>query len=81
MQNVTSRAGAEKRHVDWALHTMQAEIDYIIHRAKNSEEKAKKAMVDGWYLYLNKTMYQFSTSQRRPLKLKTADGNENAMLG
>merc|ERR1712078_953475 len=46
MTTVNSRAGAEKRRVEGALHTMQAEIDDLLHQAKNSEEKAKKAMVD-----------------------------------
>merc|ERR1711935_488953 len=46
MTTVNSRAGAEKRHVEGALHTMQAEIDDMLHQAKNSEEKSKKAMVD-----------------------------------
>merc|ERR1719422_359835 len=46
MTTVNSRAGADKRRVEGALHTMQAEIDDMLHQAKNSEEKAKKAMVD-----------------------------------
>merc|ERR1719493_259384 len=46
MTTVNSRAGAEKRRVEGAVHTMQAEIDDMLHQAKNSEEKAKKAMVD-----------------------------------
>merc|ERR1711922_39642 len=46
MTTVNSRAGAEKRRVEGALHTMQAEIDDMLHQAKSSEEKAKKAMVD-----------------------------------
>merc|ERR1712117_165253 len=46
MTTVNSRAGAEKRRVEGSLHTMQAEIDDLLHQAKNSEEKAKKAMVD-----------------------------------
>merc|ERR1712066_1039808 len=29
-----------------AVHTLHAEIDDMLHQAKNSEEKAKKAMVD-----------------------------------
>merc|ERR1712051_1178510 len=41
-----SKAGAEKRHLESAIHTMHAEIDDMLHSAKNSEEKAKKAMVD-----------------------------------
>ncbi len=28
------------------VHTKHAEIDDLLHQAKNSEEKAKKAMVD-----------------------------------
>merc|ERR1712060_155377 len=43
---VNSRAGAEKRSLEGNVHTMQAEIDDMLHQAKNSEEKAKKAMVD-----------------------------------
>merc|ERR1712048_1542227 len=46
MQSVNSRAASDKRRVEGALHTMQAEIDDMLHQAKNSEEKAKKAMVD-----------------------------------
>merc|ERR1711963_322127 len=46
MNTINSRAGADKRRVEGALHTMQAEIDDLLHQAKNSEEKAKKAMVD-----------------------------------
>merc|ERR1719419_1794952 len=45
MTTVNSRASAEKRAVEGALHTMQAEIVDMLHRAKNSEERAKKAMV------------------------------------
>merc|ERR1712088_801680 len=43
---INSRANSDKRRVEGALHTMQAEIDDLLHQAKNSEEKAKKAMVD-----------------------------------
>ena len=46
MTTINSRANAEKRHLEGAVHTMQAEIDDMLHQAKNSEEKAKKAMVD-----------------------------------
>merc|ERR1711990_1155601 len=46
MAGINSRASGEKRAVEGALHTMQAEIDDMLHQAKNSEEKAKKAMVD-----------------------------------
>merc|ERR1711997_1099065 len=46
MNNVNSRAGADKRRLEGAVHTLQAEIDDMLHQAKNSEDKAKKAMVD-----------------------------------
>merc|ERR1712150_452508 len=46
MGTINSRANSDKRRVEGALHTMQAEIDDLLHQAKNSEEKAKKAMVD-----------------------------------
>merc|ERR550517_1067856 len=46
MTTVNSRANAAKRSLEGNVHTMQAEIDDMLHQAKNSEEKAKKAMVD-----------------------------------
>merc|ERR1712001_44723 len=46
MGSINSRANSDKRRVEGSLHTMQAEIDDLLHQAKNSEEKAKKAMVD-----------------------------------
>merc|ERR1712080_371099 len=46
MTTINSKAGADKRHLEGAIHTMHAEIDDMLHQAKNSEEKAKKAMVD-----------------------------------
>merc|ERR1719278_807515 len=46
MNNVNSRAAADKRRAEGSVHTMQAEIDDMLHQAKGSEEKAKKAMVD-----------------------------------
>ena len=57
MTSINTRAGAEKRSLEAAVHTMQAEIDDMLHQAKNSEEKAKKAMVDaarlaGWSIHL-----------------------------
>merc|ERR1739838_1086942 len=39
-------AASEKRACESAVHSMQAEIDDMLQQAKNSEEKAKKAMVD-----------------------------------
>merc|ERR1712045_632768 len=46
MTTINSKAGSDKRHLESAIHTMHAEIDDMLHQAKNSEEKAKKAMVD-----------------------------------
>merc|ERR1712029_275878 len=46
MTTINSKASAAKRSLEGNVHTMQAEIDDMLHQAKNSEEKAKKAMVD-----------------------------------
>merc|ERR1719350_2221754 len=92
MTTVNSRAGAEKRRVEGALHTMQAEIDDMLHQAKNSEEKAKKAMVDAARLadelrseqdhvsVLSKTKRALETSLGE-LKNRLADANDAAMRG
>merc|ERR1711983_754260 len=92
MTTVNSRAGAEKRRVEGALHTMQAEIDDILHQAKNSEEKAKKAMVDAARLadelraeqdhvsVLSKTKRSLET-QMAEMENRLADANESAMRG
>merc|ERR1712117_677628 len=46
MSSINSRASGEKRSIEGAVHTLHAEIDDMLHQAKNSEEKAKKAMDD-----------------------------------
>jgi len=46
MNSVNARAGAEKRRLEGEVHTAQAEVEDLLHQAKASEEKAKKAMVD-----------------------------------
>merc|ERR1711936_831127 len=46
MAGINPKAGSDKRRLESAIHTMHAEIDDMLHQAKNSEEKAKKAMVD-----------------------------------
>jgi len=46
MTTINSKAAAEKRHLESQVHTFHAEIDDMLGQAKNSEEKAKKAMVD-----------------------------------
>merc|ERR1712036_38516 len=44
MTTINSKANSDKRRMEAAVHTAHAEIDDMIHQAKNSEEKAKKAM-------------------------------------
>ena len=92
MTSINSRAGADKRRVEGALHTMQAEIDDMLHQAKNSEEKAKKAMVDAARLadelrseqdhvsVLSKTKRTLET-QMAEMENQLADANESAMRG
>merc|ERR1712233_28790 len=92
MTSVNSRAGAEKRRVEGSLHTMQAEIDDMLHQAKSSEEKAKKAMVDAARLadelraeqdhvsVLSKTKRSLET-QMGEMENRLADANESAMRG
>merc|ERR1719470_713640 len=46
MTAINSKASSEKRRIEGEVHTMHAEIDQTLLSAKNSEEKAKKAMVD-----------------------------------
>ena len=41
MNGINSRAAADKRSVEGAVHTLQAEIDDMLNQAKGSEEKAK----------------------------------------
>merc|ERR1712111_10232 len=92
MSNINSKASAEKRTLEGAVHTMHAEIDDMLHQAKNSEEKAKKAMVDAARLAdelraeqdhtntLSKTKRALE-SQLGELENKCAEANENAMRG
>jgi myosin heavy chain 6/7 len=42
MTTINSRANAEKRHLEGSVHTLQAEIDDMLHQAKASEEKPRK---------------------------------------
>merc|ERR1719323_2893203 len=42
MSTINSKASSDKRRLESAIHTMHAEIDDMLHQAKNSEEKAKK---------------------------------------
>jgi chromosome segregation ATPase len=47
MTVINSKSMHEKRTVESIIHTLQADIDDVLGRAKNSEEKNKRAMVDG----------------------------------
>merc|ERR1712020_46524 len=92
MGAINSRAGADKRRVEGSLHTMQAEIDDLLHQAKNSEEKAKKAMVDAARLADELRSEQDHTTslsqgkrgmetQLGELENRLADANDAAMRG
>merc|ERR1719400_602349 len=92
MTTVNSRAGADKRRLEGAVHTLQAEIDDMLHQAKGSEEKAKKAMVDAARLAdeLRAEQDHVSVQSKNKRSLETtmadmenrlADANESAMKG
>merc|ERR1712034_99459 len=88
MNTINSKASAEKRTLEGAVHTMHAEIDDMLHQAKNSEEKAKKAMVDAARLadelrseqdhvsVLSKTKRTLET-QMSEMENQLADANES----
>jgi len=92
MTTINSKASAEKRRLEGAVHTMHAEIDDMLQQAKNSEEKSKKAMVDAARLadelraeqdHVNtqsKAKRAFET-QMVELENKLAEANENAIRG
>merc|ERR1719268_152477 len=46
MNAINTKAASDKRAIEGAVHAMHADIDDMLQQAKNSEEKAKKAMVD-----------------------------------
>ena len=46
MGTINTRAMHDKRTVESMIHTLHAEIDDMLSQAKNSEEKAKRAMID-----------------------------------
>merc|ERR1712098_294398 len=92
MTSINSKAASDKRSLEVAVHTMHAEIDDMLHQAKNSEEKAKKAMVDAARLADELRAEQDHTNalsmtkralegQFNELELKFAEANENAMRG
>merc|ERR1719389_1036545 len=92
MSSINSRASGEKRSVEGAVHTLHAEIDDMLHQAKASEEKAKKAMVDAARLADELRAEQdhvaVQTKNKRSLETtmadmenRLADANESAMKG
>merc|ERR1712209_324960 len=92
MTTINSKAASEKRHLESAVHTLQAEIDDMLHQAKGSEEKAKKAMVDAARLADELRAEQdhvaVQTKNKRSLETtmadmenRLADANESAMKG
>merc|ERR1712213_58439 len=92
MNNVNSRAAADKRRLEGAVHTLQAEIDDMLHQAKSSEEKAKKAMVDAARLADELRAEQDHVSvqaknkhtletQMADMENRLAEANESAMRG
>merc|ERR1719348_1090293 len=92
MTSINSKAASDKRAVESAVHTMHAEIDDMLQQAKNSEEKAKKAMVDAARLAdeLRAEQDHANTqhkakraleTQLQELENKFAEVNENAIRG
>jgi len=92
MTTINSKASSDKRRLESAIHTMHAEIDDMLHQAKNSEEKAKKAMVDAARLADElRAEQEHSTSQEKTkrslecqvleLEQRLAEANENAAKG
>merc|ERR1719499_2606372 len=90
MNSINSKASSEKRNVEGAVHTMHAEIDDVLHQAKNSEEKAKKALVDAARLADELRSEQDHTNglsstkralegQFNELEMKYNEANENAI--
>merc|ERR1719184_415747 len=92
MTSINSKAASYKRSLEGAVHTMHAEIDDMLQQAKNSEEKAKKAMVDAARLADELRAEQDHTNtqskakraletQLQELENKFAEVNENAIRG
>merc|ERR1711890_192314 len=92
MTSINSKAASDKRSLEGAVHTMHAEIDDMLQQAKNSEEKAKKAMVDAARLADELRSEQDHTNtqskakraletQLQDLEVKFAEANENAIRG
>merc|ERR1712055_343292 len=70
MTAINSKAASEKRACESAVHSMHAEIDDMLQQAKNSEEKAKKAMVDAARLADELRAEQDHSSSQEKAKLE-----------
>ena len=92
MTTINSRASGDKRKLESAVHAMHAEIDDMLTQAKNSEEKAKRAMVDAARLADElRTEHDHANSQDRAkraleahigeLEGRLADANDAAAKG
>merc|ERR1712027_120279 len=92
MTAINSKAASEKRACESAVHTLHAEIDDMLQQAKNSEEKAKKAMVDAARLADElRSEQDHSSSQEKAkraletqvveLENRLAEANEMAVKG
>jgi len=92
MTSINSKASADKRSVEGAVHTMYAEIDDMLQQAKSFEDKAKKAMVDAGRLadelrseqdhtHALERNKKNLTSQLNELENSFAEASENAMRG
>merc|ERR1719232_1647576 len=92
MTTINSKASSDKRRLESAVHTMHAEIDDMLSQAKNSEEKAKRAMVDAARLADELRAEQdHSSSQEKAkraletqiaeLEMRLAEANEVASKG
>merc|ERR1712037_921995 len=92
MNTINSKASSDKRSLESSVHTIHAEMDEMLQQAKNSEEKAKKAMVDAARLADELKAEQDHTRgqdkakralecQLSEMEHKCADANENAIRG
>merc|ERR1712025_724111 len=85
MTAINSKAMTEKRQLESACHTLHAEIDDCLHQAKNSEDKAKKAMVDAARLADELRAEQDHAANqekaKRTLESRLAEANEMAIKG
>merc|ERR1711881_631466 len=78
MQSINSRDQTTKRSMEGSIHTIQAEIDAMLHAAKNAEEKSKKAMMDAARLADELRAEQDHTNSQASAKQSLA--NELAQL-